>query len=1400
MGGLVIKKAYILARQEFQSLADRIRCLFFLATPHRGSDSASLLNNILKASGLMSPRPYITDLTRGSVSLQIINDEFRNYADQVKLWSFFETVETTIGVHSTIIVDKASAILGYKDERSQLLHANHRGICKFDSPSDPNFVTLRNALVTAVEDLLVDVYTLKQDEKRIHLRSLESYLNVVDTPEGDLMNQHEFKISGSCQWIEHKKRFQEWRDCHDLPCQLYWLSSKPGAGKSVCAAHVVSHLQKLECDCSYYFFKYGDKSKQSLSSFLRSIAYQMALLHPEVRQTLLSMQEDNKNFDKDDEGAIWRKVFLNGILRTKLQRPQYWVIDALDECTHSEKIFPLFLRMESMFPVRIFITSRKYPELERHFGRFGQLLISDCISPMDTEADMRLYLASDMSTLPVDDAIEQKGLVNNLLAKSAGCFLWIRLVRRELEHVYSEEMIASVLEEMPVEMADLYQRSIELMSKNAREKKLTQAILTWVVCASRPLRLNEIQAALKVDVGITVRNIKQSIEGLCGQLLYVDKNDVVQIVHSTAREFLLDKHLDSEFAVRREIGHERLAKSCLKFMQEEMRPPRNRSLGDFYRTHERPVFADYACTAFSAHISGSSSTSDSLLLALSQFLRSNILSWIEFIAAEKKDLYVLTRTAKNLKEYLERRAKHVSPLGRDVQIIDGWATDLIRVVAKFGKNILNYPSSIYFLVPPFAPPESMMYQQFQNMPHGLEVVGLSSTVWEDCVSYIAYHDSWATALTCGENVFAIGMKNGTILVYDQATCQETCAFQHLEPVKRLQFDGMGHRLASAGPKTVRLWSLEGHQLWTVSLQHPCANLSFAKDDKILMAVSRGNRSIWWRSDDGNLIREFFYDGKTQPLLQKATRQMPLAAAVSPDQTLVALLYRGQPIQIWSLENDTLIGLCGRDVGGNAPNISVQTALFNPNPDSTILAVAYQDGELALYDSWSQRELKSVDGSAYTLAATPDGRTLATGDSRGTVQIWDFETLTLMYRINSGYDEVKSLAFSGDGLRLVDIRDSKTKVWEPSVLIRGSSEEDSSVSDVVALPAATVGVSEEIVDITAMMSNPTTNEIFVGKGDGSVAVYNSLSGSQTSALYSHPKDLFIRTITCNDASVIATADAGNRILAWKIQRNDQGTWMPMQKIMDCHVDGVIRQLFLDSSGDRLLVSTSVSDTLWKLSDTDPASILASLPHTKRNQWKWVSDSQQNGGISLLVENTLETYSWANFSNENKGPKIQLQHQDPGLLSDTIEVKNLMLEENGRYLIADYSHMYGDKSVAQLLLWDTHSLWRADHNDGASAPHDISLKPILRLPSQKIKAFLGLAGSKLVFLDRNLWVCSINISEIGTDDSGVINRHFYVPYDFVSGSNGVVGAVDSNGHVAFAKEGEIAVVKGGLDWSC
>lgn len=149
-------QAYLLARHdpECASLAQRFRVMVFLATPHKGSDLAGTLNNILRASIIHGTRPYLGNIERNSEALEVINDEFRHYAAHLKLCSLYETKKTKSPLSGAVmVVEKDSAVLGYPGEQVVMMNANHRDICKFDDMSDPNFVTVSNVIGTMVDSL-----------------------------------------------------------------------------------------------------------------------------------------------------------------------------------------------------------------------------------------------------------------------------------------------------------------------------------------------------------------------------------------------------------------------------------------------------------------------------------------------------------------------------------------------------------------------------------------------------------------------------------------------------------------------------------------------------------------------------------------------------------------------------------------------------------------------------------------------------------------------------------------------------------------------------------------------------------------------------------------------------------------------------------------------------------------------------------------------------------------------------------------------------------------------------------------------------------------------------------------------------------------------------------------------
>ncbi|KAI8623292.1 hypothetical protein F5Y19DRAFT_459069 [Xylariaceae sp. FL1651] len=1402
MGGLVIKKAYILAQQDpgDHFLANRIQCMFFLATPHRGSDSAKLLNNILRASAVFSSRQYITDIFKGSPSLQIINDEFRAYTDKVQLWSFYETLKTkTSAVSSMLIVDRDSAVLGYKGEMAQPLNADHRSICKFDSPTDPNYITIRNSLSKAVENLLDDVFLKRTEETTTQIRNIETFLMISYNAEDDLITAETNKTEGTCEWVINLESFKNWRDSASETSKFFWLTGEPGSGKTVLAAHIARHLQSIGADVCFHFFHHGRKTHQSISGFLRQIAYQMALHHPSVRQSLYAMQKIGVVFDKDDERTIWRKFFMNEIFNLSLQRPQYWIVDGFDECVDASKLFSLIAKFDPAFPIRFCFITRKRPDFDRHFSRFEERLFTHHIDTRRTLEDIGAYIRDNTTMLPVDE--EENGtLIDRIVKKSRGIFLWAKLALEELEKVYSDEHVDDVLDEMPEGMVAIYSRILDMMATNTREIKLTKAILTWVVCGVRSLSILELQAALKLDLTTSIRSVERSVEGLCGQLLRIDRTGSVHVIHTTVQDFLLDRGLESPLAIRKDQGHQRLALVCLQYLvSDEMRPPRNQLLVHI-QAGTTSIFADYACTLFSEHVIRASAESDEILVLLHRFFRTNVLTWIEFIARHKQDLFYVIRTARNLRQYLERRIKYTFPLDEHYRFIEQWTSDLIRIVAKFTRNLIRFPSTVFYLVAPLCPADSAIYLHFKDTRSAFKLShSTGHTGWDDCVSYIDYRGIRALSLAAGDNVFVIGQKTGNIKIYETATCQEKAVFTHGEPVQFLKLDNSSQRLLASGSRKINMFNIDGELLWTFAHQDAAVAASFSAIDDTVTVVTRGSSVIHFSTLNGGVLPSESLGKEDSKQLKAATRQAIFHADISPDLRIMAIVYRGRPVQLWSLERDISIGACWfkRDTPG-ARCMPISQVLFNRNPAVELLAVASQDGELAIFDPWTRQEIVSVSGEAYILACAPDGRTLATGDMRGTIKLWDFDTLQLLYCIKSDDYEVRSLAFSGDGFRLYDIREAKTKVWEPSALVRKSLSDESSISESFVQPATVVDLGREcteIISITAMGAEQLT---LVGKADGSVVLFDTSNATLKKTLYSHPCCLIVTHVSWSTGGYVASTDASSVLQVWATSKGPGNTIEADQKVMEVQISSSIRSIALSPDGSKLLVCETSSDSIYWIPTVDTNAETESAPIMSvvdgfgcaSRTWAWLPRPLAGSEIAMVSDSTLYFYQTNDTARGiSLRAKAILTFGGNRLLSSA---HTLTLTKTSKFLAVDLEKTREVASPKLLVYCLEQISCETERAPGTSLG---AFQPLLCLHNKTIRMFIGWHDHALLFLDTDLWICSIDMASVKSSEnpSYTRRRHLFIPYELIGGNNDLTPVLASETSIVFPREKSLSIIE-------
>ncbi|CAM1505168.1 Fc.00g108050.m01.CDS01 [Cosmosporella sp. VM-42] len=103
-------------------------------------------------------KQYIAELGKNSLSLQKLNEQFRHTAPKPGIVSFYETRPASLGLKHmrVMILEKNSSVVGYPGEISKALDADHQGVCKYESPRDPNYVAVSNILRSLISKIISD--------------------------------------------------------------------------------------------------------------------------------------------------------------------------------------------------------------------------------------------------------------------------------------------------------------------------------------------------------------------------------------------------------------------------------------------------------------------------------------------------------------------------------------------------------------------------------------------------------------------------------------------------------------------------------------------------------------------------------------------------------------------------------------------------------------------------------------------------------------------------------------------------------------------------------------------------------------------------------------------------------------------------------------------------------------------------------------------------------------------------------------------------------------------------------------------------------------------------------------------------------------------------------------------
>lgn len=772
------------------------------------------------------------------------------------------------------------------------------------------------------------------------------------------------------------------------------------------------------------------------------------------------------------------------------------------------------------------------------------------------------------------------------------------------------------------------------------------------------------------------------------------------------------------------------------------------------------------------------------LISLDAFLQKNSLTWLEIIAATH-DLTPIIATAKNIKTYLERRAKYQAPIGSEIQRVARWAKDLIHLVAQFGRPMVTMPKAIHHLIPPLCPADSVVREIIGSYPHGLRLSGLAQTEWDDRISCIVFPESSALSIAWRDNRNAVGLSDGSLNLYDETSFQMQRKLIHGEPVRALEFGTINTFLASAGRRKLRLWNtISGAEIWTVDVTDQSMALAFNENDTVLMSATRANALCLRSAETGaELDTVQFSDINEEDQSEYHYQRPPIRVEFCPSLNLLGVAYRNRPINFWDLEDHSFIGQYHK-AGAVYPEPLIHDFIFNPNPDLSLAAVVYEGGEVATFDPFNFRTEAIVDAGASTLAASPDGTILVTGSGDGVIKIFDFETLGLVYQINSYRQDIKALCFNSSNSRFCDIRGNQCNIWEPSVLIRQvGTADDSSLNvseNVMDGPQyAAPHMFDEDMTITAVEAFAQHESVLAGRENGTVAIYSAISGQLIQDLFViYPGVAIVSLGLSKSDDMLIIRDCAGCCVIHRLTQSTSGQFKT-ENIFQKTRPGA-KQILLSPDASRILISMPEAVELWSL---DGSLLNRKLFPQYTESCRWMNHPHNNSEILQITKRVVNIVDWNMLSTLTALGGIELS-----IPLDLSEISNAWTSFRGQNICLYFTCSTAGVAKAALSVWPTNGL----KNDALSVKPSISYDEI----AGEIKCPVGFYKSSLVFLDKQGWVCSVAAENVSREKC--YTRHFFIPPQWHSTLEKLSVTVTGKGTIILGVKHELAVFQNGLEF--
>ncbi|KAF2233474.1 hypothetical protein EV356DRAFT_503548 [Viridothelium virens] len=379
---------------------------------------------------------------------------------------------------------------------------------------------------------------------------------------------------GSCDWIFQTPKMKAWT--RQGPQQtLVWMKGKPGSGKSVLCSKIIESLQNNSSSTVlYYFCTLSTIDGQTCAKVLRSLAAQALRAHPEISSWIYDEFICQNKMPSLAQLRILFPTMLSILPSTRI------VLDGLDEF-EADQYKPVLTEIDSLLrnkqveggSCKVLISSRDLQPISRVLGRRSQISLNEehqainCAIQQFVEYNMQ-EIQANIDDIPVDGG-EMADISRALVEKAEGMFLWVQLVVKTLEDIYSIEEMYQAVNTLPRGLDEVYSRIWSRIEGQLDGKGLSNVIriFEWIAFGERPLKKYEVQAGVSLYHESTVisanTQMSRNVFHLCKPLLEDGPHDTVRFVHSSVKEYLLKYKSHFEHGL---LPHYDIAFACTSYL------------------------------------------------------------------------------------------------------------------------------------------------------------------------------------------------------------------------------------------------------------------------------------------------------------------------------------------------------------------------------------------------------------------------------------------------------------------------------------------------------------------------------------------------------------------------------------------------------------------------------------------------------------------------------------------------------------------------------------------------------------------------------------------------------------------------------------------------------------------